>query len=224
MASRFQSRLVGTIILVSVGVIILPDVLDGKKANYQDDDIAAIPLRPEPQIDAEIMRVPSPEQDNTELPDSPVSQVMDEDPETDELMALVNESLAAQAQQSQQAQNSEQTQNNSQPHIDPVPVEKPQVVSTVVTKPATEVTASNDFHDSAWIIQLMALKNAENAERLVSDLRKRGYIASTKLENGFTRVMIGPDISKEKLEKQLLELAEITGAKGQLIKFKPLNP
>lgn len=30
MASRFQSRLVGTIVLVAVGVIILPDLLDGK--------------------------------------------------------------------------------------------------------------------------------------------------------------------------------------------------
>lgn len=30
MASKFQSRLVGTIILVAVGVIVLPDVLDGK--------------------------------------------------------------------------------------------------------------------------------------------------------------------------------------------------
>ncbi|MCE7627588.1 cell division protein DedD, partial [Vibrio fluvialis] len=29
---------------------------------------------------------------------------------------------------------------------------------------------------------------------------------------------------KSKLEKQLLELEKITGAKGQLLKFKPLNP
>lgn len=31
MASKFQSRLVGTIVLVAIGVIVLPDVLDGKK-------------------------------------------------------------------------------------------------------------------------------------------------------------------------------------------------
>lgn len=35
MASKFQSRLVGTIILVAVGVIVLPDVLDGKKTALQ---------------------------------------------------------------------------------------------------------------------------------------------------------------------------------------------
>lgn len=32
MASKFQNRLVGTIILVAIGVIVLPDVLDGKNA------------------------------------------------------------------------------------------------------------------------------------------------------------------------------------------------
>jgi DedD protein len=37
-------------------------------------------------------------------------------------------------------------------------------------------------------------------------------------------VIIGPDVSKSKLEKQVTELEKITGSKGQLLKFKPLNP
>ncbi|WP_425277043.1 SPOR domain-containing protein [Vibrio nigripulchritudo] len=45
-----------------------------------------------------------------------------------------------------------------------------------------------------------------------------------KQENEFSRVIIGPDVSKPKLEKQIKELEKITGAKGQLLKFKPLNP
>ena len=70
----------------------------------------------------------------------------------------------------------------------------------------------------------MALKNAENAKNVVKDLQKRGYQAHTKLENGFTRVIIGPDVSKSKLERQVTELEKITGSKGRLLKFKPLNP
>lgn len=31
MASKFQNRLVGTVILVALGVILLPGLLDGKK-------------------------------------------------------------------------------------------------------------------------------------------------------------------------------------------------
>ena len=55
-----------------------------------------------------------------------------------------------------------------------------------------------------------------------SDLR--GYQAHVKPENGFTRVIIGPNVSKTKLEKQIVELEKITGSKGQLLKFKPINP
>lgn len=45
MASRFQHRLVGTIILVAIGIIFLPDLLDGQKIKYQEQT-ASIPLRP----------------------------------------------------------------------------------------------------------------------------------------------------------------------------------
>lgn len=43
MASKFQSRLVGTIVLVAIGVIVLPDVLDGKKTHFKEE-IASVPL------------------------------------------------------------------------------------------------------------------------------------------------------------------------------------
>ncbi|MEG3134993.1 cell division protein DedD [Rouxiella sp. T17] len=47
MASKFQNRLVGTVILVALGVIILPGLLDGKKKHYEDE-FASIPLVPKP--------------------------------------------------------------------------------------------------------------------------------------------------------------------------------
>lgn len=102
----------------------------------------------------------------------------------------------------------------------PVKVAAEQPVPVTVT----EVPETNEYQDSAWIIQLVALKNADNARNLVADLQKRGYQAHVKQENDFTRVIIGPDVSKSKLETQLVELEKITYAKGQLLKFKPLNP
>ena len=181
MASKFQSRLVGTIILVAIGVIVLPDVLDGKKTHYKED-IASIPIKPELDSDVEKFEILDPVEDQVVLPDSPV-----------EVIAQTNQSDAA-------------TQS------------KPLAVKV------KETAERNDYQDSAWLIQLMALKNAENAKTVVKDLQKRGYQAHTKQENGFTRIIIGPDVSKTKLERQLLELEKITGAKGQLLKFKPLNP
>lgn len=54
MASQFQNRLVGTIILVALGVIVLPGLLDGKKKHYEDE-FAAIPLVPKPGIAKRLM-------------------------------------------------------------------------------------------------------------------------------------------------------------------------
>lgn len=181
MASKFQSRLVGTIILVAIGVIVLPDLLDGKKIHYQED-VASIPLRPELDSDIERFEILDPIEDQVVLPDSPVT---------------VTESPTA------------------------IPKEASHQTVTTTTRPVIE---KNDYQDSAWIIQLMALRNAENAKNVVADLQRRGYQAHTKQENDFTRVIIGPDVSKSKLENQLVELEKITGAKGQLLKFKPLNP
>lgn len=178
MASKFQSRLVGTIILVAIGIIVLPDVLDGKKTHYKEE-IASIPLKPELDSELESFEILEPVDDSQSLPDTPVEVAVTQEPVAEDK---------------------------------PLPV---------VIK---EVPERNEYQDSAWIVQLMALKNADNAKNLVKDLQKRGYQAHTKPENGFTRVIIGPDVSKSKLERQIIELEKITGSKGQLLKFKPLNP
>ena len=47
MASQFHNRLIGTVILVSVGVILLPDLLTGKHVNKSAETVASVPLRPD---------------------------------------------------------------------------------------------------------------------------------------------------------------------------------
>ncbi|MEZ9601748.1 SPOR domain-containing protein [Vibrio sp. 10N.261.55.A10] len=191
MASKFQSRLVGTIILVAIGVIVLPDVLDGKKLHYKEE-FASIPIKPELDSNVEVFEVLDPVEDQIALPDSPVEQVV-ESGRTDN-------------------SNTQTASSSNDKEADKL---------AVVVKPVPE---KNEYQDSAWIIQLMALKNADNAKNVVKDLQKRGYQAHTKQEKTFTRVIIGPDVSKSKLERQIKELEKITGSKGQLLKFKPLNP
>lgn len=199
MASKFQSRLVGTIILVAVGVIVLPDVLDGKKLHYKEE-FASIPIKPELDSDVENFEILEPVEDDTALPDSPVEAVVQESEEP-QVAAAEPEPIT------KPASHVEQTK-------------QPEVVE-VALRPVEE---KNQYEDSGWIIQLMALKNHDNAVALVADLQKRGYQAHAKKENGFTRVIVGPDVSKSKLERQVQELQKITGSKGQLLKFKPLNP
>jgi DedD protein len=47
LASKFQNRLVGTVILVALVVIFLPDLMDGNKLEQKEEAFAKIPLRPE---------------------------------------------------------------------------------------------------------------------------------------------------------------------------------
>ncbi len=197
MASKFQSRLVGTIILVAVGVIVLPDVLDGKKLHYKEE-FASIPIKPELDSDVENFEILEPVEDDVSLPESPVTATVDE---SEEPQVAVSEPEPEPVTQPEERKQPEQVE--------------------VAVRPVEE---KNQYEDSAWIIQLMALKNHENAVALVEDLQKRGYQAHVKKETAFTRVIVGPDVSKSKLERQVKELQKITGSKGQLLKFKPLNP
>ncbi|AXT71379.1 SPOR domain-containing protein [Vibrio sp. dhg] len=199
MASKFQSRLVGTIILVAVGVIVLPDVLDGKKLHYKEE-FASIPIKPELDSDVENFEILEPVEDDIALPDSPVEAVV------------------------QESEEPQVAVSKPQPEPEPVAQQEETKQPEQVEVSARPVVEKNQYEDSAWIIQLMALKNHDNAVALVADLQKRGYQAHTKQENEFTRVIVGPDVSKSKLERQVQELQKITGSKGQLLKFKPLNP
>ncbi|MGL6258043.1 SPOR domain-containing protein [Vibrio sp. WXL210] len=192
MVSKFQSRLVGTIILVAVGIIVLPDVFDGKKQHYTDE-VASIPIKPLVDENPEVFEVLEPEVDEIKLPDSPVEMVIADAPSVEPSKPVVDDTAT-------------------------------QPVEDIVEVVVSEVPERNQYQDSGWIIQLVALRNKDNAINMAKDLRDRGYRAHTKDENGLTRVIIGPDVSKTNLEKQLTELEGITSLKGQLLKFKPLNP
>ncbi|GAM69290.1 DedD protein [Vibrio sp. JCM 19236] len=191
MASKFQSRLVGTIVLVAVGVIVLPDVLDGQKLHYKEEFVA-IPIKPELESEVESFEVLEPVEEDVSLPPSPVEEVIHEStPEPEAPKQTVK--------------------------IESKPVE-------VVEVKEREVPERNQYQDGAYIIQLVALRNAENAATMVKDLRSRGFQANVKKDKDLSRVIVGPDVSRSKLESQLPELKKITGLNGQIQTFKPLNP
>ncbi len=75
MSSLFQRRLVGTIILVAIGVIVLPDVLDGKKKHYHEE-FASIPIKPGLPRDGEQFDIKEPIDFDVELPAEPVEVVI----------------------------------------------------------------------------------------------------------------------------------------------------
>lgn len=244
MASKFQNRLVGTVILVALGVIILPGLLDGKKKHYEDE-FAAIPLVPKAG-DVE---------ENDVVP--PVSQPLPAQP-PEGAGALVEQQAANEAAAQQAVRQPMQQPTLVTPPVEtrpqptpppkpkpvevkpkPVPQPKPVEVKPVVKpetrpepkpeptpvpkpepapvqKPAEEKAPAGQ----AYVVQLGALKNAAKVNEVVASLRLSGYraftVPSTPVQGQITRIYVGPDASKQKLQSSLSALNSISGLSGQV--------
>lgn len=238
MASKFQNRLVGTIILVALGVIVLPGLLDGKKKHYEDE-FAAIPLVPKPGDSQEIDAVPPVSQPLPIAPPEGAAQAV-EVPKDDSASQAANDAgnlpseptiVAPPALQSKpvevkpvEKKPAEVKPVESRP-IEPklTPVEKkPQEVKPKPevlpeSKPATEEKVPVG---QAYVVQLGALKNAAKVNEIVATLRLSGHraftVPATPVQGQITRLYVGPDASKQKLQSALPELNSLSGLSGQV--------
>lgn len=237
MASKFQNRLVGTIVLVALGVIILPGLLDGQKKHYQDE-FAAIPLVPKPGDRDEPDMLPAATQAlPAQPPEGAAEEVRAGDaaaPSLDPSRIPVNSNSFDDAQEpvvapKPQPQPKPQAQPQPQPKAQPQspkPVEKPQpqqqtVAQTSPAKPA-EIPAPTG---KAYVVQLGALKNADKVNEIVGKLRSSGFKVytspSTPVQGKITRILVGPDTSKDKLKGQLGDLKQISGLSGVVMGYSP---
>lgn len=224
MASKFQNRLVGTIVLVALGVIVLPGLLDGQKKHYQDE-FAAIPLVPKPGDRDEPDMMPAATQ---ALPTQPPEGAAEEVRAGDAAAPSLDPSRYA---------------NNTSAELDPIPapveqpkpkpVEKPKpkpqpqpkVEPTPVPAPKPVVEEKPTPTGKAYVVQLGALKNADKVNEIVSKLRGAGYRVytspSTPVQGKITRILVGPDASRDKLKGSLGELQQISGLSGVVMGYSP---
>ncbi|WP_052285425.1 cell division protein DedD [Kluyvera genomosp. 1] len=223
MASKFQNRLVGTIVLVALGVIVLPGLLDGQKKHYQDE-FAAIPLVPKPGDRDEPDMLPTATQ---ALPAQPPEGAAEE--------VRAGDAAAPSLDSSRLAVNGNGDLEQIPPAADlpkPKPVEKPkpkpqpvteQVAVTPPPKAAPETQPAPV--GKAYVVQLGALKNADKVNEIVASLRGAGYRAytspSTPVQGKITRILVGPEASKDKLKGSLGELKQLSGLSGVVMGYTP---
>ncbi|HEB1163299.1 TPA: cell division protein DedD [Escherichia albertii] len=207
MASKFQNRLVGTIVLVALGVIVLPGLLDGQKKHYQDE-FAAIPLVPKPGDRDEPDMMPAATQ---ALPTQPPEGAAEEVRAGDAAAPSLDPATIA--------------ANNTEFEPEPAPVEppKPKVEAPPAPKPVVEEKAAPT--GKAYVVQLGALKNADKVNEIVGKLRGAGYRVytspSTPVQGKITRILVGPDASKDKLKGSLGELKQLSGLSGVVMGYTP---
>jgi DedD protein len=222
-ASKFQNRLMGTIVLVALGVIILPGLLDGQKKHYQDE-FAAIPLVPKPGDRDEPDMMPAATQ---ALPAQPPEGAAEE--------VQAGDAAAPSLEASRQAVSGTVNPEITAPARTepPKPVEKPQpkpqaqkpVEQVAATPPPAEQPAAEKPVPTgkAWVVQLGALKNADKVTEIVGKLRGAGYRVytspTTPVPGKITRILVGPDASKDKLKGSLEELKQISGLNGVVMNY-----
>ncbi|WP_258406488.1 cell division protein DedD [Shewanella spartinae] len=220
-SSQFQNRLVGIIVLVALGVIFLPDILDGKK-QHQEEQFAEIPLRPQAESRLD-------EQESITAIDLSEQQA-----QFDNQVNAQDES-AGQASAEQQGTNDGADDKTSAAKTDasntsvaktsePKTSEVRQTPAKVTQAKATE--SKVEVASSAYTLQLGSFKNADNVNALVKRLRGEGYRAYTvpkkPVDGQLTKVFVGPDISKSKLQKLQTKLDKFTGLKSAVVDYNPL--
>ncbi|WP_028865562.1 SPOR domain-containing protein [Psychromonas aquimarina] len=213
MASQFKNRLVGVTILATLVVIFLPTIIDGKKAVYHDDFVST-PIQP--VVKEHTFAVAEPELQTEEQVGLP---------ETTEI--VVDEQMPQDTAAPVEETDKWEIEQVEKTPVVKAEVKKPQkTVKEVIVNSSKPVKAN--MPKSAWTIQLGAFQNAANINALLKKLNKAGFQAHTVptdvIDGVLTRVFVGPDVSKQKLEKQLPQLKRLTKLQGKLVAFDAVNP
>lgn len=217
MTSALQNRLVGTIIVVALVVILVPEFLDGEKRKNQQEFVDVPPV-------TEVVQVQNAEPFDTSEVESQLSQAIE----------IVDET-PVDAEQESRSQNSEDdtdslNANNKVVQQKPERSKTQQVTSSVDQKQAKQNVGESDelndieIKDSGWVVQLGSFKHEKNVKVLLKTLTNAGYRAYSRpvmtSVGELTKVFVGPELTREKLELALPHLKEITGLKGKITAFE----
>ncbi|MFM4823835.1 cell division protein DedD [Aeromonas bivalvium] len=245
MASKFQNRLVGTVILVALVVIFLPDMLDGQKIAQKDESFATIPLRPELEPAKPALQVSAastlPEQHAASQQQAAEAEQWQVEEVPDTVTLGQSSTAAPETQTKAVAPVVVAKQPEPKPAVkpEPKPAAKPAVKPE--SKPASQAGQIKTMDDllqskqlvakapepaqGSWILQLGAFRNKDSVNALVGKLRAAGYSAHTvprtPVQGQINRVFIGPDVSRAKLQGIQSKVSQLTGLSGSVVAYNP---
>jgi DedD protein len=216
-STPFQNRLVGVVILVAAVIIFLPSIIDGKKEKYQDEFIA-IPIRPEVRPHSDEKPAINKSQKIVEA-----EIQLSEEKNADKEGVVIDEWRVEALSDTVTIKSVSKTASTTKPKVAVKPTIKKDAKPIKMSPPKKEA-----FPSEAWTIQLGAFKSAAGINTLLKKLKKSGYrvhtIPKNVIDGNITRVFVGPDVSKKKLQKQLAKLKKLTKLNGKLVPFDAVHP
>ena len=205
MNSALQNRLVGTVIIVALAVIFLPDLLDGKKQTKQDIQVS-IPKVPE------VLSMQQPSEVDIEILNQQAQITA-----SIELETAVDDEPSAELESSRPTM-SIPTTNNPSSKLNMQPQNQNASLAN-----QTQILITDPQDSAGWVVQLGSFRHQKNVRELINVLEKAGYRTFSRPvqtpSGELTKVFVGPEIEQEKLKMALPHLNEITKLKGRLTPF-----
>ena len=209
---NIRNRVAGAVVLVSLAVIFLPLILDGKKKNQIIE--STIPDKPK---SGEIILINI--DDNKKTADIADSATQ-EDPDASDSTSLTIPAEEINADKSV-------TQTETSPaEQTPKPTSKPK---DSIKKPVPTPERSNRpvYANKGHLVQLGSFSSRDNASRLVSSLQKASHRAYYKSgeSNGKTifRVFSGPYLERSEAEQAVTAIKKLANVNPIIVTYDPLK-
>lgn len=197
MSSAIQNRLAGTAILMALAAIFLPDILDGQKQSNKDQFVE-LPQRPSMREVGEAQPFPTDEVKRQAIREVEIVNEQPVDEPASEMMTT------------QDMQASDTSTSASED-------------TSLAQETVIDTNPEQRLQSAGWVVQLGVFRHEKNVQELLGKLKSAGYRAfSRPVETSsgtLTKVFVGPDLQKDKLEKAVPHLNELTNLQGRITPF-----
>jgi len=190
-----KQRLVGAIVLVALGVIFVPMILEGPNRTL----VPEMEAFPEPEgqvISPPLESFPAPDA----IPAEPDTSIVLTDP--------------------QPAAVPEEPVEPAKPLVEPEPEPQPEPAAA---KPETEKKPAKSEPLGSWVVQMGSFSSEQNALRMRDRLRKSGFATQVEKANidgkSRFRVRVGPFLERADAERSRKQIQDKLTLKGRVLSY-----
>lgn len=221
MKEATKQRIVGTVVLLALGLIFLPIIFDGE-GSYQAPvssripNPPSVPILPEPEPNRPRIIAESLPVEDTPA-DSAIDSSADSPASSDQAATVDSSANAAGISPDQEEAQAEDTEaDNGVEVVESVPDfqrDQPEIPQL-----------GEDGLPQGWVVRLGTFANGTNAANLVTRLQDSGYKAYSRNvvnEQGtMTAVFVGPWLQREQVEDFQLRLQEQFQLSGMIVRYE----
>ena len=222
MEAPLQQRIVGAIVLVTLGVIFIPALLDG--SGYKARQAKDIVIREKPRFPSQSKKRLDPIPTPLDAKRNIKTNIKTKQPNKQAAVkSVATKTVPIKDLKSSKSEAMSKVESVAKEKVTVVKVEpKTKVKTDDVTVGKTKASEiSNKKRIKSFAIQVGTFDDNKNAKKIRNELRKAGYTAyiqkSESKTNPSYRVRIGPELDYDVLEKRLVKLKKSKRYDGYIV-------